>query len=63
MTNRMIQLPDDAVSVGYVQTRPFNFEQVFESKSAGFRGTERQFLDAGYGYAYVQIDAYSRLTA
>ena len=63
MKNMMIQLPDDVVSVGYVQTRPFNFEQVFESTSVGFKGTERQFVEAGYGYAYIQVDQYTRIAA
>jgi hypothetical protein len=55
-----IQLPNDALSVGYTQTRPFHFEQVFESKSVGFKGTERQFVEAGYGYAYVQTGPHTR---
>ncbi len=55
-----VQLPNDAVSVGYTQTRPFHFEQVFESESAAFKGTERQFVEAGHGYAYIQIDPYTR---
>lgn len=55
-----IQLPNDAVSIGYTQTRPFHFDQVFESESAGFKGTERQFVEAGHGYAYIQIDPHTR---
>lgn len=55
-----IQLPDDALSAGYKQTRPFHFEQVFESLSIGFQGTEREFVEAGFAYAYVQIDTHTR---
>ena len=55
-----IQLPNDAVPVGYIQRRPFHFEQVFRSTSVGFEGTEREFVEAGHGYAYVQLDAHSR---
>lgn len=62
MTNlALIQLPDDAVSVGYKQTRPFHHEQVFHSKRADFTGTERDFLKAGKAYSYIQVDAHTRL--
>ena len=54
------QLPNDAQAVGYKQTKPFHHEQVFYSPSLGFTGTEREFVAAGHGYAYVQIDAYTR---
>lgn len=60
--NALIQLPNDAVSAGYRQTRPFHHEQVFRSESAGFTGTEREFLEAGLAYAYIQLDRYTRLT-
>lgn len=55
-----VQLPNDAIGVGYVQTKPFHFEQVFRSASIGFEGTEREFVEAGHSYAYVQLDAHSR---
>ena len=54
----MIQLPNDAVSVGYRETRPYHFEQVF--RSAEFTGTEREFLAAGLAYEYVQLDQCTR---
>ena len=54
------QLPNDAVSVGYIKTGPFSFEQVFKSALVGFEGTEREFIEAGYAYAFVQLDAYTR---
>ena len=56
----MIQLPNDAVSVGYKWTDPYRFEQVFRSASAGFTGTEREFLAAGHAYQYVQVGDYVR---
>lgn len=56
----LIQLPDDAVSVGYKKVQPFQHEQVFQSASAGFTGTEREFVQPGHGYAYQQVDAHSR---
>lgn len=56
----LIQLPDDAVSVGYKEVRPFHHEQVFRSASAGFTGTEREFVAAGHGYAYAQVGAHAR---
>lgn len=57
----MIQLPNDAVAVGYTLTRPFQYEQVFRSQTAGFTGTEREFVEAGYGYRYVQLDQFMRV--
>lgn len=56
----LFQIPDDAVAVGYKEVRPFHHEQVFRSKSAAFTGTEREFVQAGHGYAYVQLDAHTR---
>ncbi len=55
-----IQLPNDAVSLGYKETRPFHHEQVFRSETASFTGTEREFVAAGHGYAYVQVDDHTR---
>lgn len=60
--NALIQLPNDVVSAGYKQVRPFHHEQVFRSDSAGFTGTEREFFEAGLAYAYIQLDRYTRLT-
>lgn len=56
----MFQLPDDSVSVGYKEVRPYQYEQVFKSESAGFTGTELEFVRAGHGYAYAQTDAHTR---
>lgn len=55
-----IQIPDDAVPVGYKEVRQYHHEQVFQSSEAGFIGTEREFVAAGHGYEYVQIDAQTR---
>lgn len=56
----MYQLPNDVVNQGYKQTRPYHFEQVFFSSSLNFTGTEREFVQAGYGYKYAQIDPFTR---
>lgn len=56
----LVQLPDDAVSVGYIKTSEFEFEQVFSSESADFTGTEREFIQNGHAYGYIQIDEYTR---
>jgi hypothetical protein len=56
-----IQLPNDVVAVGYKEVRPYHYEQIFRSESAGFTGSEREFVEAGHGYEYVEIDAYTRL--
>jgi hypothetical protein len=58
----LIQLPNDVQAAGYKQTRPFHHEQVFHSPSVNFTGTEREFLQAGHAYAYIQLDAYARVT-
>lgn len=56
-----IQLPDDAVSRGYVNTKPYQFEQIFYSKSKNFKGTGKEFIKAGYAYEYIQINNHKRL--
>lgn len=56
----LIQLPNDVESVSYKEVRPFHREQVFRSASAGFTGTEREFVQAGHGYAYQQLGAHAR---
>ena len=58
----LIQLPNDVQAAGYKQTRPFHHEQVFHSPSLDFKGTEREFLQAGHAYVYIQIDAHTRVT-
>ena len=56
----LVQMPNDVKSVGYKETRPFHHEQVFQSETEGFTGTEREFLNAGKAYEYVQLDKYTR---
>ena len=56
----LIALPNDAESIGYKETAPFQWEQVFISQSSGFTGTESEFPKAGHGYAYIQIDKFTR---
>ena len=58
----IIQLPNDVQSVGYVQIKPFHYEQVFYSPSLNFKGTESEFLNAGHAYSYFQIDKHTRLS-
>ena len=57
----MYQIPDDAVSVGYIETSPYQFEQVFHSSKNGFTGTEREFVEAGLGYEYREMGKHTRL--
>lgn len=59
----LIQLPNDAVSVGYKQTKPYHYEQVFFSQSTNFTGTEYEFLAKGLAYAYQQLNDFTRVTA
>lgn len=54
------QLPNDAVAVGYKETRPYHHEQVFQSESAGFTGTESEFVEDGHGYEYDQTTPHTR---
>ena len=51
-----IQMPDDVKSVGYRQTRPFCWEQVFHSDKHNFEGTELDFVGAGYAYKYIELE-------
>jgi hypothetical protein len=57
----MVQLPDDVIDQGYTQTRPYHYEQVFYSPSNDFKGTEKQFLNAGLAYRYNQLDKHVRI--
>ncbi len=51
----LIQLPNDAVAVGYKETRPYHHEQMFQSESAGFTVTESEFFVACLGYEYFEV--------
>ena len=63
MTNlQLIQLPNDVISVGYKQTKPYHYEQVFFSKSLDFTGTEHEFLQKSFAYAYVKTSKHTRVT-
>jgi len=56
-----IQLPDDVKAKGYKQVRPYHWEQVFYSPSLQFEGTEEDFIQAGHGYRFRDIDKFRRL--
>lgn len=56
----LIQLPNDAISVGYKETRPFHHEQIFKSAKAQFTGTAWEFVRAGHAYAYDKLDTHTR---
>ncbi len=51
----IIALPDDVVSVKWIQPRPYHWEEVFYSASEDFEGTEKEFLEAGVAYEYQQL--------
>jgi hypothetical protein len=55
-------MPDDSISVGYKQVKPFHFEQVFFSQSKNFTGTEIEFLANGLAYTYYQTSPFARVT-
>ena len=55
-----IQLPNDVQNEGYRQTGSFQWEQIFSSKSNNFVGTEKEFIKAGLGYEYIELDKYTR---
>lgn len=59
--NGGIQLPDDVVSKGYKQTRPFHYEQVVYSEKHNFTGTEREFIKANLAYEYRDFGNHARL--
>ena len=56
-----IQLPFDVVAVGYKESRPYCWEQVFWSEFAQFKGTEREFLSEGYAYSYSDAEPHRRM--
>lgn len=60
----LIQLPNDAIASGFQKSERnrFEVEQVFYSPKHNFRGTERDFVKAGFAYAYVQVDKHTRRT-
>lgn len=55
-----IQLPNDVVSRGYIQTKPYQFEQLFYSAALDMLGTEKEFVAKGYGYSYADLCRNSR---
>ena len=57
----LVQLPNDAKSMGYRKTKPFYYEQIFYSAMANFTGTEWEFVENGHGYAYEKIGDHARL--
>lgn len=61
LTGMMIQLPNDAKLCGCRKTGAFKHSQVFHSTSCNFTGTETEFVKAGFGYAYSQLDKFRRL--
>lgn len=56
-----IQLPNDSISAGYKQTKPYHFEQVFHSPMHNFTGTEKEFISARLAYKFYESD-YKRFT-
>ena len=54
----LIALPNDAHLIGYKETRPFQWEAIYQS--GDFSGTENDFLKAGKAYAYRQIGQFTR---
>ena len=58
--NASIQLPDDVISTGYKEVRPFHHAQVFFSPLLNFTGTEEEFVKACHAYRFVQIDKHTR---
>jgi hypothetical protein len=51
--NAIVELPSDAIEQGYVETKPFHYEQLFYSPSNNFKGTEKEFYYAGICGAYT----------
>ncbi len=58
--NALVQLPDDAKLLYYENRGRFDIVALYHSASNNFTGTEREFLDAGLAYAYVQTGKYLR---
>lgn len=57
---QLSEIPEEWESHGYIQTRPYNYEQTFKNCQTGEIMTEKQMLAAGIIYQYIQIDKYTR---
>lgn len=56
------QLPNDVQLVIYRKCKhnQFEYESIWFGGSANFSGSEHDFVIAGHGYHYVDIDKYTR---
>ena len=52
---RLSEIPEEWKAEGYIQTRPFNYEQTFKSNITSEVMTEQEMLQANIIYKYEQI--------
>lgn len=58
-----VQLPNNAVACGYIQTRPYHWEQLFSvagKSGKAYIGTEKELAKMGIGYHYQQTGPHCR---
>ena len=60
MKQIQIQLPDDVKLVSQRMMPNYQIETLYHSASCNFTGTERDFVAAGHGYKYIQINKFER---
>lgn len=60
MKHVYIQLPDDVKMISQRMLPNYQIETLYHSASCNFTGTERDFIKAGHGYKYIQINNYER---
>jgi len=57
----MVSLPNDVIEKGYIQIKPYKWEQVFFSPSIPFLGTEKDFINSGFAYEYMTLTKSKRI--
>ena len=60
MKHVYIQLPDDVKIIKQYILPNYQVETVYWSNDCNFTGTEQDFVTAGHGYKYIQINRFER---
>jgi len=55
-----VQLPEDVKKLKMVRISNFEWSDYYRSEVFDFEGTAEEFVKAGYGYVYIQIDKFTR---
>jgi len=60
MRDVYIQLPDDVKIISQRMMPNYQIETIYHSDRCNFTGTEQEFIKAGHGYKYIQINKFER---